>query len=657
MQRTFLTPQGTLNIRSRLALAFLFIAVSVSLLTGWVVFTVVQAQITEQLRQRALSMVTLAALEQDANLHVTLTRPSDEDNSIFRALRATNEAIINTDADIGSVYTMRQNEKGEIYFVVDSVSPVLSVLRGPAKLGETYPDAGALLVENFAAMNQPMAEKSTYTDSWGTWLSAYAPFYRPDGTREGVLGLDLSANALTEARNNTLRSTLWTIVFFLPIFALAGWLIGGQLANPITRLTEGALRITSGDFSYRTDIENNDEIGQLSSAFNEMAHKVDDLVSGLEQRVQERTSALEEQTQTLNTISQDQQRRAAELQTVAQVGRAITSVQNLKELLPRIASVVSAQFGFYHVGIFLLSEDEKYAILSASNSEGGQRLPKNGHRLRVGEAGIVGYVTGSGNPRIALDTDSDQTFFNNPELPDTRSEMALPLKIGAQIIGALDVQGKEAHAFDARDLEIFTILADQVSVALQNARLFEETQKSLAEAETTYRQYVSREWKKVTQESDHIGYRYSLAGAQPLLQPLETYEAREALATGELNLSQGKTTTLAIPLKLRGEVIGVINVQTNTQRALLEDERDIASAIAERVSLAIENARLVEDSRSRAALESTIGAISSHLSASVNMRNILQTAVEELGRTLPGSEIILQLKNDADRSENANREA
>ncbi len=651
MFRNFFTPQGSLNLRARLTLAFVTLSLLVSVLAASIVYGVVQDQILQQLRQRALSMVTLSALEQDANLHITLTRASDEGNSIFRSLRSKNEALIATDPEIGSIYTMRQNTNGDIYFVVDSVNEQLSVLRGPAKLGEVYGDPGPLLAENFATLTKPVVEDAPYTDAWGTWLSAYAPFYLPNGTREGVLGLDISAQALTSARTTTLRSTLWAILILLPIFALIGWFIGGRLADPISRLTEGALRITSGDFSYRTEATTNDEVGQLSEAFNEMAHKVDDLVSGLEQRVLERTAALEEQTRTLNELSQDQQRRAAELQTVAQVGRAITSVQSLQELLPRIARVVSAQFGFYHVGIFLLSDDGKYAVLSAANSEGGQRLLEKGHRMRVGETGMVGYATSSGNPRIALDTDQDQVFNKNPELPETRSEITLPLKIGAQIIGALDVQSEKVNAFGTRDLEILSILADQVSVALQNARLFESTQKSLAEAETTYRRYVSREWQKVTSEGENLGYRYSLKGAQRLHQPLETPETREAIHSGEEQLIQEKTTRMAIPLKLRGEVIGVIHLQTNTQRNLLEDEKDISRAIAERVSLAIENARLVEESQSRAALESTIGAISTRLTASVNMRNILQTAVEELGRTLPGSEITLQLRNDANRSE------
>lgn len=653
MFQIFLTPQGSINLRTRLSLAFLFVSILVAGIAAFAVFFVVQGQITRQLQRRALSLVAMTALQQDANLHFTLTRPSDEGNSIFRAMRAKNEALMRTDTDIASIYTMRQDEQGDIYFVVDSVNQELSALRGPASLGEVYGDAGPLLEKSFASMTGPIVEDAPYTDSWGTWLSAYAPFYRADGTLEGVVGLDLSAQALTDARNQTLSSMLIVILLLLPVFALIGWFVGGRLSQPIARLTEGALRITSGDFSYRAPLESNDEVGQLTSAFNDMARRVDDLVSGLEQRVTERTALLEEQTQALNRLSEDQKRRATELQTVAQIGRAITSVQNLQELLPRITRLVSAQFGFYHVGIFLLAPDGKSAVLSAANSEGGKKLLESGFRLKVNESSMVGFTASTGNPRLTSDAEIARVFLKTEELAKTRSEITLPLKIGAQVIGVLDVQSEEPNTFDESDVEILGILADQVSVALQNARLFEETRKSLNEAEETYRKFIRREWQRMSARSQNVGYRYAITGPQPLTEPIETETSALAVSTGETQLDSRHPGHLAIPLKLRGEVIGVLQVATNTQRALLRDEKDIAQAVAERVSLALENARLVEDSQSRAALESTLGAIAAEMSASVNMKNILQTAVEALGRSMPGAEVSVQLRSDAQPSRSA----
>src|SRR4030095_10779327 len=119
-----------------------------------------------------------------------------------------------------------------------------------------------------------------------------------------------------------------------------------------------------------------------------------------------------------------------------------------------------------------------------------------GHRLRVGETGIVGYVTSTGNARVALDTGSDLVFFNNPDLPHTRSEMSLPFKVGSLVIGALDVQSKEANAFAEEDVSILSILSEQVGIAIQNSRRYEETRRALGESEMLSRQFVQQGWQQ-----------------------------------------------------------------------------------------------------------------------------------------------------------------
>ena len=195
----------------------------------------------------------------------------------------------------------------------------------------------------------------------------------------------------------------------------------------------------------------------------------------LERLIQERTASLE--------------RRSVQLQVATEVARAIASVQNLDQLLPSMARLISERFGFYHVGLFLLDPAREYAVLQAANSEGGQRMLARGHRLKVGQVGIVGYVTGAGLPRIALDVGQDAVFFDNPALPHTRSEMALPLKVGEEVIGALDAQSTLPAAFSKEDAAILGALADQVAIAIQNARLFDQTQAALEAA----RRLVQRE--------------------------------------------------------------------------------------------------------------------------------------------------------------------
>jgi GAF domain-containing protein len=272
-----------------------------------------------------------------------------------------------------------------------------------------------------------------------------------------------------------------------------------------------------------------------------------------------------------------------------------------------------------------------------------------GHRLQVGAQGIVGYVTGSGKSRIALDTGADATFFSNPDLPNTHSEMAVPLISGGKIIGALDIQSEQTNAFTQEDVDVVQTLADQVSIAIENARQFDATQKMLAESETMYRQYVRQEWRRQTTNDKLLGFRFSVAGAAPLKQRLEASQTKLAVETGKTHIetsAHGDQATISVPIKLRDEVIGVLNIRHPEKRAWSQDEVSLVQAVAERVAVSAENARLLEDSQRRAAKEQAIGEISSKIGASINLRNIMQTAVEELSKTLSGSQVSIRLKSN-----------
>jgi methyl-accepting chemotaxis protein len=191
--------------------------------------------------------------------------------------------------------------------------------------------------------------------------------------------------------------------------------------------------------------------------------------------------SLAESNRQLNIRSRDLERRSRQLQAAAEVSRAAISAYELDGLLAQVTLLISEQFNFYHAGIFLLDEAGEYAVLQAANSTGGKKMLEKGHRLKVDEQGVVGYVTGKGRPRIALDVGKDAVHFDNPMLPETRSELALPLKIGSQIIGALDVQSKHEAAFDQDDITVLQTMADQLAIAIENARLLQETQKTVHE--------------------------------------------------------------------------------------------------------------------------------------------------------------------------------
>jgi GAF domain-containing protein len=361
----------------------------------------------------------------------------------------------------------------------------------------------------------------------------------------------------------------------------------------------------------------------------------------LEKRVEERTAELE-------IANEYNEKRAKQFEAITQVSRVINRTQNLQDILPQITQVISQQFNYYHVGIFLLDALRENAMLSAANSEGGQKMLERHHKLRVEQVGIVGYVAETAKPRIALDTGADAIYFNNPDLPETRSEMALPLlQSDRQIIGVLDIQSTEPNAFNLENIEILSMLAEQVAVAISNARLYEKTQRNLLESEMLYRRDLQSGWRKFTRAQKITGVRRAGIQAHVYTQAMEIPGEDEVRKTGRAYINMGKGRQLTIPVKLRGEMVGMLNIKSDEEHKWTQDEMDIVTAIVERAALSIENARLLTESRKTAEKEHIVGEIAAKISAYTNRDNILKAAVTELGRNLPGAEVILQLQNSS----------
>lgn len=363
---------------------------------------------------------------------------------------------------------------------------------------------------------------------------------------------------------------------------------------------------------------------QSQSELTSSNKKLQELTQNLEKRIDERTLELEK-TSILS------ERRARQFESITRVSRTINSAQNLLELLPRISEVVSEQFGFYHVGIFLNDVSNNYAALVAANSPGGKRMLARSHQLKVGEQGIVGYVTGTGDSRIALDVGTDVTYFNNPDLPETHSEMALPLKIAGVVVGALDVQSTERNAFSKDDVEVLSALADQISLAIQNARLFDQTQKALAESESIYRQSFRDSWNRLPEKQKLSGYRYTASGASPLFEIPNNDDQNTKV------ISQRQETS--VPIVLRGETIGTLSVQIPKSERISSDQLDLIKAVAERVALSAENARLFEETATRATRERLVSDITTKIRSTNDPQEMIQTAMEELQRVLGATRI------------------
>lgn len=367
--------------------------------------------------------------------------------------------------------------------------------------------------------------------------------------------------------------------------------------------------------------------------------ELQEIKTNLEKRVEERTRELSDANQQIES-------RALRLQTISEISRDISAGidKRPKELLTLMADSISEKLGFYHVGIFLLDENREYAHLRAANTSsfGGQKMLERRHQLKMGGTGIVGYVSQSGRPRIALDTDSDAVFFNNPNLPETRSEMALPLKYGAQVIGVLDLQSTLSSAFSDDDANLLSTLANQIAILIDNVLTSQRSEFSLPNQKT------NTSSNRIIRNQKQRGYSYLPDGTISDSQITDSTIFEKAIATGETFVltrpSTGNPAALAVPVKFREQVIGVIHIQAaDDKRRWTEDEIMVVQSISDRAALALENARLFEETVRRADQEETIAHITTRISASSDFKHIMQITVQELGQALGATRSFIQL--------------
>jgi GAF domain-containing protein/HAMP domain-containing protein len=415
----------------------------------------------------------------------------------------------------------------------------------------------------------------------------------------------------------------------LSIFAV--FLTARTISTPITSLAHTAGQIASGDLSTRSSLNRSDEIGQLSNSFNSMADKLQKFIADLELRIAERT--------------RDLQRQAVRLRVASEISRDSSTATEMGELLNRSAQLIRERFGFYHSGIFLLDENREYALLSAASSDAGRLMLETGYKLRVGE-GIVGFAAQSGEPRIVLDTDSDSVYFRNPMLPATRSELSLPLKVYNRVIGVLDVQSDLHNAFAEDDIATLQIMADQLAVAIERTRVYQDSQDSLRELKRGYQGYTEESWNNLARSRNFVsGYVYEGVNVKPISkmpgEAVEVYKAGTSRVETD-NTGRVKLSTLSTPIKIRGETIGLIKLNIRGE-TIPEDTVALVEEITGRIGVALETSRLVFESRQQANRERAVSDASARIGSSTNFDEILRAATEELGKILGESEVVVQL--------------
>lgn len=425
-------------------------------------------------------------------------------------------------------------------------------------------------------------------------------------------------------------ANLWLLFFNIFATIMLG-LRAGFIANSVSLVTYiiFGILITNGTLEIRSIIglEYSAETtawvtSGITMAFISLTLSISSglLIRGLEtgrenlerafSETQKLTEKLSEDQNQLENQSLNLQRRLVQIRTAAEISRTLGTILNSQELLDHVANLIQTRFELYYVGVFLIDENHRFATLVAGTGEAGQQMIAENHQLSVGGSSMVGWATSHGKPRISLDVGQEAIRFRNPHLPLTRSELALPLKIGNQIMGAISIQSSEINAFDDDDLTVLQGIADSLAIALENARLFEQFEKSLREIQQLNRQYMTDSWQRIwtEKENDNISME---KGSVPTDVDIKEFN---------------------VPITLRGDqVIGNISLATE-QSDLSPEDKEFIEAISNQAALALESARLLDEANKRVEQERAIQEMTTHFSRTLDFESLLQSIVEELGQ-------------------------
>jgi len=445
--------------------------------------------------------------------------------------------------------------------------------------------AGALLIGKFQVLNLAL-------------IAIAIVLIAPIGYHQTIRILYAEVSPLEVFSNLQVQSILFSMLALL-LGAILSYYASRAVSNPIRELIETFDKIEQGDLSQRAPIIATDELGIVTMHFNRMVSRLDELQNTLEQQVVERTK---------------------QLSATNEVGRVASSSLDPDELLAKVILLVPERFGYYYAAIYLLDPSEKWAELKEATGEAGKLLRQNRHRLEVAGRSMVGTAIREKTARIAQIASEEKQRYENPILPYTRSEIALPLIVGDRVLGALNVQSTKESDFGPQVIETMQNMAGQVAIALENARLFQEAQHNIREMRTIQQQYLLEGWSGFTAQK----------------------EAELEYQVGDV--PDEKSKKIEVSISLRDQVLGQIRFESTEDWT--PEQESLANAVATQAAIALENARLISESRQIAVYERMLAEINSKIWSSATIDGVLQTAVKELGRRLSASQATIELNMD-----------
>jgi GAF domain-containing protein/HAMP domain-containing protein len=410
-------------------------------------------------------------------------------------------------------------------------------------------------------------------------------------------------NANLTSENQILRQTYQFQVTIVSLAALAlgallGYLISLTVSVPLRDLISTFKAVEAGDLSQRANITATDEVAEVIMHFNHMVTGLEELQINLEKQVEERTRLLKASNE---------------------IAKVSSSILDPYELLTKVINLFTDQFNYYYAAIYLVDPSEKWAELKEATGDAGKVLKQNRHRVEIAGKNIVAASIREKAPRIIQNASDEKQRIENPLLPYTRSEIALPLIAGDRVLGVLNVQSTKVSDFGLETIETMQNMAGQVAITLENASLFQEAQLRINEMRAIQQQYLTEGWGALSMRKDELEY-----------------------GIGESN--DANTQKFTASINLREQTIGHIELESTSDWTI--EQKNLIDAVATQAAIALENARLVNESRQIATRERMIAEINAKIWASTTIDGVLQTAIKELGRRLDASNAAIQLNVD-----------
>ena len=453
----------------------------------------------------------------------------------------------------------------------------------------------------------------------------------------GVVAQQQEADLLADRR--PLLQISWGVLGIgTLVVVLLTYLAVRQAFRPILPLTAAATAIAEGDLEQQAPVESEDEIGVLARAFNAMTDQLRRTIGGLEQRVSERTADLEH--------------RSSYLEAATAVSRSAASVLDVEQLIRTVVELIQERFSLYYVGLFLTDDAQEWAVLRAGTGKAGEEMLAQGHRLSLDATSMIGRCVLTGTAEIQLDVGESSVRFANPLLPDTRSELALPLRSRERTIGAMTVQSTRSAAFDEADMSVLQTMADQVALAIENARLISESTAALEESRRLSGEVTSRAWADLLRTRPDWGYQYR-GGQVANVAGEWSPEMTEALRTGRTTqyvVSEKQDSVfedagmLAIPLRVRQQTVGVLGFRRRDEsRAWTDREIEVLELLVGQMGDALVGAQLYESAQQSATREQLVGDLASRMRQTLDVESVLRTAVQEVRSALDLPEVVVRL--------------